>query len=201
MKRKPLFDSTLPALLFIAMGVLCLLSMPGCTQSEYTRLVQRELASGERHDSLFLGIHFGMSAQAFYTHCWQLNLEGTIKEGSGNRSVLYMPEGFSSPVNMNFYPIFSTEGDRNIWQMPVLFDYVAWALWSKDFHSDQLLPEVLALLDRWYEGEFIRMKTPDGNAEAYVKVNGNRRIIVFCKDNQYVQATFTDLLAANEVKK
>ena len=36
---------------------------------------------------------------------------------------------------------------------------------------------------------------------AYVKVNGNRRIVVFKEGEMDVRAVFTDLIKENEIKK
>ena len=175
-----------------------MMSLLAC-QSDYERTLERELDSGVRHDSLFLGIYFGMPASQFYTHCWQLNRDSLIKQGPSNLSVQYMPEGYSSKVYMHFYPNFTPDDRQLIWEMPVLFSYEAWALWNPQFSADTLLPEVLDHFDRMYGGDFLKLEHPD-KGEAYVKINGNRRVTVFRKDEQYVQAMITDLLAKDTLE-
>ena len=45
------------------MGVILI----GCgPQGEVERLIKRELATGVRNDSLFVGVYFGMEKQEFY---------------------------------------------------------------------------------------------------------------------------------------
>ncbi|RMG73575.1 MAG: hypothetical protein D6722_03550 [Bacteroidetes bacterium] len=178
---------------------LGLMGLTACQGSAYERTLARELASGERYDSLFLGIHFGMSARDFYGHCWKLNQDSLIRQGPNNLSVQYIfEEGFRDRMFMNFYPNFTNDTARIIWEMPVLFSYEAWAIWSKEYWSDSLLPEVLDLFDDWYGGEFIKIEHPDKGV-AYVKVQGNRRVIVRRQDDQYVKAVITDMLAKDTV--
>lgn len=176
----------------LIIGIAGLLAFSSCElKTPYQKLEARELASGERYDSLFLGISFGMRADSFYEHCFSLNRQQIVKEGMGNTSVLYEPKVFNGEVAMNFYPEFNkeTEGIR---RMPVLFNYYGWAPWNKPYHADSLLPKVLDMFNDWYGGDFLEITHPD-KGSVFVKVNGNRRIRVFAKDDQFVQAIFKDL--------
>jgi hypothetical protein len=92
-------------------------------------MVERELAGGIRHDSLFLGLHFGMTRDSFYEHCFRLNQQGIVTNGPQNNTVLYAIEGYSQPIDMNFYPDFNQD---KIWRMRVYFNYQAWAPWNKN---------------------------------------------------------------------
>lgn len=171
-----------------------------CTQtSEYHRLVEQELASGLRHDSLFLGIYLGMSSKDFYAHCWQLNKQGLIKEGSNNTSVLYKIDGLKYPASMDFYPRFIND---QIVEMPVLFAYDSWSPWNKHLFSDQLQVEVLQLMEQWYGPGFIEVPNPGPvGGNAFVKVNGNRRISIYYKDDWKVRVDFVDLVAKQELEQ
>ena len=51
-----------------------------CQTNPYLELERNELASGERYDSLFLGVKFGMTSKDFYAHCW--DLKGSLLVGS-----------------------------------------------------------------------------------------------------------------------
>lgn len=162
---------------------------PGC-KSDYEQLVQRELASGERHDSIFFGIYFGMSADSFYKHCWQLNKTKKFKQGQFNTSVEYTMNEFKYPAVMNFYPTFNQEGV--VAEMPVMFNYKAWAPWNRKLWADSLLLQVKNLMEKWYGPGFMEMKHPEKGTR-YVKVDGNRRIILWTVDDQYVKALYSDL--------
>ena len=53
--------------------ILIILSINSCKESSYKSLEKREMLSGMRYDSLFLGIKFNMSSKEFYDHCWKMN--------------------------------------------------------------------------------------------------------------------------------
>lgn len=182
------------AILVVAISML----LTGCdTRTAYQKLVEEELASGVKNDSLFLDISFGMTSDDFYDHCFALNKEGVIKEGMGNTSVRYEPAEFDSAVAMYFYPDFNkeTKGIRN---MPIMFTYKAWAPWNQQYRPDSLLPKVMEMFVDWYGGnEFLEVTHPD-KGSVFVKVDGNRRIRAFVKDLQYVQVFINDLTQPEE---
>ena len=171
-----------------------------CNQkSNYKGKVQKELAKGIRNDSLFLNIHFGMKKKDFYTECWKLNKQKLIQQGPGNLSVEYaLDTGLRSKAFMRFYPAFDEE---KIYEMPVAFNYEAWSPWNKELATDTLLLDVRDMLSRWYDAEFEKIQNPEGSKEAFVNINGNRRIMIFRYDHVTVKALFTDLVAKNEILK
>lgn len=162
-----------------------------CQQkSEYQKLLERELATGERHDSLFLGLYLGMSSKDFYTTCWELNRQGVVRQGLGNASVVYRL-GNKLPYSaiMDFYPAFYED---KIVEMPLVFRYDAWSPWNRRLWSDSLQLDVLHLMEDWYGEGFIRSEHPEKGI-AYVKVDGNRRIVIVTPDDQMVRVLFTDM--------
>lgn len=183
--------------LLLFLGLILLFS--ACDQgAEYQRMVKRELASGEKHDSLFLGIHFGMDSRTFYTHCWELNHQGLIKEGPDNGSVEYPLGELKHPGKMYFYPDFSED---QIHKMRLIFTYDGWAPWNKNMKADSLEQDVLSIFKRWYGGrDFMELRSKKGNS-VYVKVDGNRRISVWKEDDMKVRALFKDLSVDKSAKK
>jgi len=170
----------------------------GCgKKARYDRMVKRELASGVRNDSLFFGIYFGMTSKDFYTHCWKLNKEGLIRQGSNNLSVEHDFEELKHSAKMNFYPDFFEE---KIYEMPVKFQYTGWSPWSKHMWSDSLQVDVLNLLEDWYGTGFIEVEHPK-HGSAFVKVDGNRRITMFKKGFEEVYVIFSDLSVVGKVDK
>lgn len=166
------------------------LVLSACMQSEYERMVRRELASGIRQDSIFLGVYLGMSSKAFYAQCWELNKRGIIKEGSGNTSVEYKLTEMDKPARLNFYPKFYED---KIWQMDAFVSYNAWSPWNKAYERDSLEPEVLKLLEKWYGSGFITVTHPE-KGRAFVKVTGNRRVSILPGiETDKVRIEITDL--------
>ncbi len=152
----------------------------------------------ENYDSLFLGISLGMGKQAFYDHCWELNKQKMFTHGPTNTSVEYRLENeLKAPALMRFYPSFH---DEKIYEMPVLFMYEAWAPWNKQYASDQLLTDVLELFKKWY-GEDFKELDHKTMGKVYYKMDKRRRINLFIKDDQFVQAVFTDLKVEKDIKE
>ncbi|MFN8210646.1 MAG: hypothetical protein U0T33_06735 [Bacteroidales bacterium] len=168
----------------------------GCTpKAKYERMLKRELARGVRCDSLFMGLYLGMPQKDFYSKCWELNKTGLIKQGEGNMTVEYkMKNELKHQAFMNFYPKF--EGGK-ISEMPVKYKYAGWAPWNKALSSDKLQLDVLSYYEKLYGKGFITVSNKVmGNA--YVKIDGNRRITIYKADDLYVYATFTDLTVKND---
>jgi hypothetical protein len=161
-------------------------------------MVERELAKGNRQDSLFLGIRFGMTQKEFYGHCWELNHKELIKEGPQNLTVEYkMREELSKPAVMNFYPEFHED---KIYQMPISITYEAWAPWNKNLFSDSLQVDVLRFFEKQYGKGFIKIEHPQRGI-AYVKMDSNRRISIYKKNDSDVSVLFTDMLIEQKLKK
>ncbi len=181
----------------LIVAVCLTLLVIGCDQrSAYDRIVARELATGARFDTLFLSYALGMSKQAFYDSSWALNRRGLVMQGPQNQNVQYkLPEALPYPATMLFYPDFSAD---RIYQMRVRFGYDDWAPWAKRLSSDSLQLDVLALLERWYGKGFFEhgsTVTAFGPQRQFVKVDGNRRILVMKYSDTEVLAMITDLLA------
>jgi hypothetical protein len=187
--------------IFLAICVIAFLSLANCSEkAKYERMVQDGLESGERHDTLFLGLWLGMTSEEFYKKCWDLNKEGLVKQGEGNTSVLYkMGDELKATVNVNFFPEFYND---KIYQMPVTFQYEAWAPWNMEFSGDTLHHELLGVFERWYGTGFMEVEKKDNAGKAYVKVDGNRRISLYKGVNAdgIVWALYTDMSVDEEVK-
>jgi len=168
----------------------------GCSpKSRYDRIVKRELASGVRYDSLFLGLYFGMPEKTFYMHCWDLNKKGMIRQGESNTTVLFdLKKELKHPAVMDFYPRFK---EGKIFELPVRFKYTGWAPWNKELSSGNLELDVLEWYKKTYGNKFIKVQHPKRGV-AYVQVKGNRRITIFIETDLYVWAYFTDLSVTKE---
>jgi hypothetical protein len=182
--------------------LLITIILGGCAghgSREYEALKQQELAKGIRQDSVFMSIRFGMTSKEFYLYCWEMNKKNVFTNGTRNISVLYkLPNELKHPVSMNFYPDF----DQNkLYKMWATFEYDAWAPWNRNLCSDSLLPDVLRLYRKWYEGnDFIKL-TDTKRGTIFVKVDGNRRITVGTPDERLVKVDYTDLLVEQQLKK
>ena len=150
-----------------------------------------------KNDSLFLGISLGMEKKAFYDYCWEMNRKKVFKHGPTNQSVQYkLATELNSPVSMQFYPSFH---DDRIYEIPVLFNYESWAPWNKEFAADTLFLKMVPLFKKWYGDDFQTLQHPT-MGKIYYQMKGTRRINLFIRDDQFVQAVFTDLKVEKEIK-
>jgi len=181
---------------WMVLAGIAALIVGGCTPGKtYERRLKRELASGIRYDSLFMGLSFGMTQKEFYEHCWNMNKDSIIKQGSANMSVQYdLNEELEHPATMNFYPRFD---DDKIIEMPVRFIYNGWAPWTKELSASNLAKDVKNWYEDIYGKGFITVTHPM-NGDAYTKIDGNRRITIYVENDLYVWARFTDMLAGLE---
>lgn len=181
--------------------VVCLFSVFACNsdQRKYDRLKDRELSSGVRNDSLFMGMKFGMTQKEFYGYCWKMNKKGLFTDAPGNMSVLYKADKeLKYPASMTFFPDFH---DGKIYKMRVSFSYDAFAPWNKRLFADSLQSDVMHLLKKWYKGnDFITMTDVD-KGTIFVKIDGNRRIIIGKYDDSHVKVDYTDLFVEKKLTK
>ena len=172
---------------FIKMNIrvyvlLLLILLVGCSESKYSKLVKTEMAKNIVNDSLLFEMKFGQTRQEFYDQCWKLNSKGIISHGPNNNFVkYYLPqkEGDSSinSIKMLFYGIFDKE--KIMRGMDMQFSYKAWSLWNESTHSDKLITVVKDTLQSWYPGNgFIEVTMKRSKKDIFVKVDGNRRIII-----------------------
>jgi hypothetical protein len=163
----------------------------GCSpRKTYEHRLKRELASGIRYDSLFMGLSFGMTEDEFFDACWKLNRDSLVKQGIDNRSVEYQTQDeLKYPATMNFYPVF---GEGKIVEMPVRFIYIGWAPWNKDLSASNLARDVKQWYEEIYGRGFITVEHPF-KGKAYTKIDGNRRITIYIENDQYVWGIFTDM--------
>ena len=77
--------------------------------------------------------------------------------------------------------------------MDLEISYSGWSPWNKKMQSDVLKPIVLDMLHDWYGGnEFINVVIDE--MEVPVKLDANRRIMVYTKDDEKVVVKIQDIL-------
>ena len=176
-------------------SVLILVSLFSGCESDYTKLVKSELAKGIRKDSILLGIRFGNTRSEFYGKCFDLNKKHLAMEGvGGSVEYLFKDSLFHrepTQIRLLFVPAFD---DKEILtNMDLKFSYVAWAPWNRHLQSDSLETKIMELLMRWYGGnKFVTANV--GDSKVPVKLDGNRRVLVYREDPQNVIVRVQDIL-------
>ena len=183
--------------------LLCF-AMVSC-ESEYSETVKRELQSGKVYEDLILGLKIGQTRKEFYDHCWELNKQKVISQGSGNKFakqiiLLDSTAQNQDKVEMLFYGIFDEE--KIMHGMHMKFSYLKWAPWNKNYQSDVLVKKLLEKYIKEYPGNPFIEITVKGDIKAYAKVDGNREILVYPNTTKDVTVKIGDLrykLKGNEV--
>lgn len=177
----------------IRLGILsiCIFLLSCQTAIEkYNKQIEEGISGSQRVDSIFLGLHFGMSKKEFYAHCWKLNQNGILRQGPSNLSVEYsLDTSLNFPAYLRFYPQFHND---SIYRMPCEISYATVDPTNENLMADKLLTEVKNLLEMWYGSKFLYLENDRGEG-VYVKVDGNRRIRIFRKDLLTVAVDITDM--------
>jgi hypothetical protein len=165
---------------FLISGLVGCFVLAGCVQSDYTRMVRSELAKGVRHDSILLGINFGDSQEAFRERCFALNKQHLTMEGPGFYVQYFILDSAfhdrPTSIRLLFQP--SLDDKNVITDMDMKFNYTGWAPWNRQYQSDSLKVKVIQMLELWYKGnKFVTAN--NGKEEIPVKVDGNRRILIY----------------------
>lgn len=182
---------------FYAMLLMAMITIVQCSSPvEYEALVQKELASGVRNDSLFLGVYFGMPRKAFYDHCWMLNKKNVLKDGMGNMTAAYPLTELKHPAVFEFYPTFQ---DDKINTMPAFVHYDAWAPWNKELSAENLVEDMKNLLEKWHDVTFYPIVSSSVFSIAYVSVKGNQKILIDYAAENKVDVIYTDLTNAKDL--
>ena len=177
--------------------VIIALALSSC-QSEYEQFVEQELGSGIINDSLIFNMRMGQTKKDFFSACWELNRQKLISNGSGNSMARHITDldtmGKTTPwsKNMSFYGIFDDQDTMR--GMDLVYYFMDWSPWVKNRQSDTLLVHLLDLYERGYPGnDFIEIEIKETNVPAFVKIDGNRQILMYPKGDKDVVVKIEDL--------
>lgn len=166
-----------------------------CFQSDYTRLVKSELAKDKRVDSVVLGINLGDTRDEFYGKCYDLNQQRLVTQGPNGATVQFLftdslVHATPTPLRLLFIPLFDEQD--TIAEMNMEYSYVGWAPWKRNLQSDTLFQKVQQLLEKSYGGN--RFIFPEvAGKHTPIKLDGNRRMIVYQKDERNVVVKVQDI--------
>jgi hypothetical protein len=95
-------------------------------------------------------------------------------------------------MNHLFYGIFNE--DDVMTGLDMRFYFLGWAPWNDDLQSDNVLPIAMDKLMEWYPGnEFVLIENKKLPNKSFVKIDGNRQLIIHVMDERYVRAQLIDL--------
>ena len=180
------------------MSLLLVTGLMASCESEYQQYIEEELSSGETRDSLIFGMRMGQTRKDFYAICWELNSQKKISQGQGNATARFYTDrdslGNNSPMtkDMLFYGIF--DEDDVMRGMDMSYSFVAWSPWNRNKQSDSLLLHLREEYLRGYPGnDFIEIEFEGSEQPALVKIDGNRQILMYVKNDKDVVVKIEDL--------
>lgn len=167
------------------LSLLTILLLISCNTSNYEKLIETEMSNSVRHDSILLGFDFGISRADFFIVCKELNSKKLVIQSEKSGYVQYLfPNKTEEDEDLRalFWGIFNEE--KIMTGLKFEFSHVAWAPWNKASQPQNLIPVIKNKLLEWFPGnEFISVTTKESKKNIWVKIDGNRRIIILEPDN------------------
>ena len=169
----------------------------GCkSQSEYTKVLKRELENKNEFNDLIFDMKIGQSRQDYFDICYKLNKKKLIVSGerSLNPELVLKPKNDlvkGSNIKMSFNGIFN---EKKIMRgMEMRFYFTGWSSWNKDLSSDNLLIQLKDTLREWFPGNDFFKVNFENNLSAEVKIDGNRRILAYKVNSKDVAVRIEDM--------
>jgi len=165
-------------------------------QSEYDQLVKKEIQSGIIYEDLIFGIKMGQTDKEFFDICWKLNNQQRVNQGPKNRYVRYVMkpneiQDETAEIEMLFYAIF--DDDNIVRGIKKRYSYSSWAPWNEERHATVLLKKIKKHYLSQYEGnDFIEVDIEREKIKSYVKIDGNRQILIYSVDSKEVIVKIED---------
>ena len=180
--------------LFIALLVFVIFN--SC-KSEYENIIDREMRRGIVDDSLIFGMEMGLTRKEFFDICWKLNKEKLIDQGSGNGMAYHKDPYDSLQPNkaikeLQFYGIFDKNDTMR--GMSMIYNFSAWGSFEKKYNSKSMMDTLINFYTKTRKGNpFIEMDLGLDKYKALVKVDGQRQILIYPKNDKDVIVKIEDL--------
>ena len=176
--------------------LVLLTSLFASCESDYSRLVKSEMATDKIYTELIFDLNIGQTKKEFYSTCWTLNSQKVISQGPGNNYARYIIEeefeNDSIKIEMLFYGIFDKE--EKMIGMDMKMSHLSYAPWNEESHSDSVIEFLKTFYQRDYPGNgFIEIDLDVGYGDAWVKIDGNRQILMYPLSQKDVVVKIEDL--------
>lgn len=181
---------------FNILYLILLITSISC-KSEYSKVVEKELQSGFILDSTIFDLKFGDSKETYFKKCYELNKQKIITNNHGPNPQYV--EKLDSTMDQTltkellFKGIFDEA--KILRGVELKYSYTSWAPWNKKRQSTYLLEDLKNKFRKEYKGnDFIEIKIDNNKVKAFVKIDGNRQILMYEKgDDRHVIVKMEDL--------
>lgn len=162
--------------------VLALLSACRYNPS-YNEVLEEELASNVRHDSIIYGVKLGMTYDDFHFYCWNQHLEGVFMPGGfGDAVKVEITEEVHSPLIVEFFPADVNDKFEPIKKYRVSVAFKNYSQYNKATSMENLVKETMRFFEDGYGGrKFIPVPNTTNVLikNNFIKVDGNRKITLY----------------------
>lgn len=183
MKKQPF---TLIMINKYILSILIVLLIVCCTTaSKYEKLIDTEMSKDIRHDSIFLGFNFGAPKSDFFIVCKELNSKRLIVQADKSGFVQYFfPPKTATDKDLKVLLWGTFNKAQLMTGLKFEFSHIAWAPWNEASKPDNLIPVIQTKLLEWFPGnDFVDITSKDKDDMIWVKIDGNRRIVIEAPDN------------------
>lgn len=142
-----------------------------------------------------MGFQFGMTKDQYFDRCSVLNKEKIIVSGGRNFSpeqILVPKNQEEKKIKMSFFGTFDNQRILN--GFDIQFNFLGWSDWNIDYQSPVLLDQIKDSILTWFPGnDFIQVKIDESVKTAYVKIDGNRRVVMYTMNSKDVVVKINNL--------
>ena len=166
-------------------------------QSNYSKVLKRELESGKVYNDLIFDLKIGQTKDDYFNICYELNRKKLITSGGRELSPEYImypkkENKNSKKIKMSFKGIYDKKD--LIKGLDLRFNYYTWSPWNKEQNSSYLMEEIKDTLLLWFPGnDFFKLDLKKKKSFAYIKIDGNRRIRIYKTDAKDVAVKIEDI--------
>lgn len=162
----------------------------------FAEQIRREVSHQPRHDTLPLGLHFGMTSVQFFAHCREANQAGHMRNGNGQLVSYRVPVNqLGAGLDIEFYP--SVRRGQLI-SLPGQVSHTAYSVFGTAYNAAAILPLVRSYFETALDGDGNFERVAADDEEIYVRRDGNRRLYLRVAPPQYVEFQFDDLSMASD---
>ncbi|MEX2602414.1 MAG: hypothetical protein WD355_12235 [Balneolaceae bacterium] len=186
-------QGTVQFLILLLFTGICFIS---CNREiDYDTWVEQELSKEFREDEVLLGYRLGMETRDFYHHGVELNQRDIVR---GMSQIIYPFEELPYPATIHIVGNFHED---RLYELFCSIKYDDWNPGNSEYFTDRMIPELIDYFEELYGSGFRKIEHPEHEREAWIKIDGNRRISIYPINEMYVNIEFFDLTVSDEATR
>jgi hypothetical protein len=186
---------------FYVLFVATIFIMPACNfkqqnsankQNELKEKIKKELASGKRNDTIFLGLMFGMSENQYINYFKELNRSGKIYTNKKNEYEYKFNFGAESIPREGFATFHGEFFNDQLYKL-----YVSVEPGEYGYNAQLCQHALVDIYKSKYDDMIIETPIFDDKRPEYIWIDGNRKIEIIAVVTE-ARIIYTDLISEQE---